>query len=149
MNHFYLADHLQQLSEHDVKLLNLEAFQSNRKTGDIASEMRDRNTFLSTQSSATIGRLAKLFLGQAKITAMHITEFVARVVDGFSIHKHSATDIHSMSSIAQAFATAFGPHPLHSHQEIMAAFLDGVEDGRVSSARWSKSRSGRKYARRR
>ncbi|KAH9868581.1 hypothetical protein J1614_007653, partial [Plenodomus biglobosus] len=144
LKHFKLED-LHDTCSHDsaaARLMNLEAFHPGLKTREVASAMRDRKNVLNTGVASAIGRLANLFLGNTRASTQHISAFVARMVDGCYIEKNEATDMHSMSSMAGAFATNFGLHKGCSHQQIMAAFLDGVECGIERAAYWSRSGSG-------
>lgn len=144
LKHFKLED-LHDTCSHDsaaARLMNLEAFQPGLKTREVASAMRNRKNVLNTGVASAIGRLANLFLGNTRASTQHISAFVARMVDGCYIEKNEATDMHSMSSMAGAFTTNFGLHEGCSHQQIMAAFLDGVECGIERAAYWSRSGSG-------
>ena len=143
------------------------AFELHRKTGAVAAAIKERTCLLNVRIASAMGRLGKLFFGSDRtgVHDRHISEFVARIVDGFAVEKHPATDIQSMSSIAAgelyqvlggsqanirvAFAVSFGTHPLYTHQQVMGAFLDGVEEGIASVLHWSrsKSRSGGKRRR--
>jgi hypothetical protein len=75
-----------------------------------------------------MGRLAAKFgLNKSTVTLKHVEEFSMVVCDGWSIKDAPLDDIHVMSSLAQAFATALNCQ--HSIQAVMAAFIDGVRKG--------------------
>lgn len=87
-------------------------------------------------------------MNQGKVTLGHISDLVSRLVDGWSIMNHATTDIHTMSSLAAIFATSLGPHAAgYTLQEVMAAFMEGVEHGTHCLAHWSSSRSGTRRSR--
>ncbi|KAH9863259.1 hypothetical protein IAQ61_009536 [Plenodomus lingam] len=143
---------LDDLCKHDdaaARLMNLDAFKPHLKTFQVASAMRERSTTLNTHVAGTIGRVANLFLGNTRASTQHISAFVARLVDGWAIEKNAATDVHSLSSMAAAFASHFGRHSGCSRQELMGAFQDGIDEGTRCAARWSRSTSGRRKSRRR
>jgi hypothetical protein len=95
-----------------------------------------------------MGRVAKVF-GMNKLSRPHVVEFVARMVDGFSVQQTPAADMQTMSTLASGFALGMGSHHTYTHQEIMGAFLEGVDEGTKCAARWSRSSSGRKRTKRR
>ncbi|KAJ4373989.1 hypothetical protein N0V83_002728 [Neocucurbitaria cava] len=135
---------------HCAKLLNLSAFNGS-STKEVASKMRDRNLHLNIQTARALGTISRVFAMNAPKAALkHITELVARFIDGFYIQV-SPCDIHTMSSLAGVFARALGTHPVYSHQQVMGAFMEGVSEGEKSAKRWSRSSSssGGKRAKRR
>ena len=147
----YLTD-LQDLCDRDpccARLLNLSAFNGS-PTNQVASQMRDRNLVLNTQTARSLGTVSRSFaMNGPKVRLSHIVEFVARFVDGFYIQEPSAVGIHTMSSLAHVFAEALGTHPEYNHQQIMGAFMEGIEEGIKCAQRWSRSSSGSKHAKRR
>ncbi|KAF2856879.1 hypothetical protein T440DRAFT_524729 [Plenodomus tracheiphilus IPT5] len=150
LKHFEVES-LTEFCDHDdaaARMMNLEAFEPGLKTGQVASALRDRGTVLNKTAAGALGRLANLFLGDTRASLQHISAFIARIVDGWAIEKNDATDLHSLSSMAAAFATNFGSHSGCSRQDLMGAFLDGIDDGIKSAARWSRSGSGRRKMKR-
>ena len=90
-----------------------------------------------------MGKIAKAFgLCRSSAKLEHLSDFVARLIDGWSITRANIIDVHTMSSLSVTFATALGPHANgHTLQEIMAAFIQGVDDGLRCSTYWSQRRS--------
>ena len=58
----------------------------------------------------------------------HIQGFTASLVDSFTIQESSATHVHTMSSIASAFALALCSR-VHHHHQVMEAFQEGIKQG--------------------
>lgn len=136
-------EELYDLCEHDdeaASLLSLAAFQKGRKTPEIASAMRDRRIFLDDSTARAMGRVSNLFLGDSWASARHITAMVARLVDGWGIQKNEAAPVQGMLSAASEFTVNFGGHRGLSRQEIMTAFIDGIEEGTRCVASWSARR---------
>ena len=132
-------------TDHDCRdLLNLDIFQPGTSTAMLASALRERNTILNTPTVRAIGKAAKMLgLASARVSLDHIQDFIARVVDGWSITRSEATDIHTMSTFAATFAQVLGTHDAgHTLQDVMGAFTRGVDSGTYSIAHWSRSRSG-------
>lgn len=146
--HVFDVDELWQLAADDpasTSLLRPRAFGSGLKTLAVASHLRNTSCVLNTSIAGAMGRVAKLF-GMRTLTDQHLTDFIARLVDGFYVEQNASTDIHTMSTIASHFALAFGSHPLYTHQQLMSAFLDGIDQGLRYTERWSSSGSGQKKA---
>lgn len=141
-----LEEFIDQLNDDEEcqTLLNFEVFKHGTKTTTIASALREKNTTLNTTTARALGKAAKAFgLARSTITLDHLQDFIARLIDGWTIIKPDTMDIHTMSSLAATFATALGSHNAgYTLQDIMGAFVRGVEDGERCIAHWSKSRSG-------
>ncbi|KAJ4326366.1 hypothetical protein N0V94_000041 [Neodidymelliopsis sp. IMI 364377] len=127
-------------------LLNLHVFEPGTKTNTntIASALRERNTTLNTTTTRALGKIAKAFgMTKPTITLPHVQDFIARLIDGWTIRKSPNTDIHTMSSIAATFSIAMGTHQAgYTVQDVMGAFVNGVDDGTRCIAHWSRSGSG-------
>ena len=126
------------------ELLSIDVFEPGIKTNAIAATLREKNVMLNTVTARALGKTAKMFgVNQSSVTLVHMQDFVARIMDGWSITKGQYVDMHTMSSLAAVFAIALGPHEgRYSRQEIMAAFIEGVENGTRCIAHWSRSHSG-------
>ncbi|KAF1933924.1 uncharacterized protein M421DRAFT_105 [Didymella exigua CBS 183.55] len=125
-------------------LMHFNAFTSAAKTNTIASTLRENNVLLNTTTARALGKTAKAFgLNLGNFTLEHLQDFVARILDGWTISKPDNMDIHTMSSLAATFATALGPHAGGFNlQAVMAAFQEGVDQGTRCIAHWSRSRTG-------
>lgn len=125
-------------------LLSLDVFEPGTKTNAIASALREKNTILNTTTARALGKIAKAFgMTKPTITLPHVQDFIARLTDGWTIQKSPNTDINTMSSIAAAFAIAMGSHAAGcTFQDVMGAFVNGVDDGGKCIAHWSRSGSG-------
>ena len=149
--HTFGVEELWQLAAKDpacAALLCPTAFETGRRTPAIASALRQRNCVLNTSIAGAMGRVAQVF-GMTKLSKPHVIEFVARIVDGFSVQRMLAADIQTMSALASCFALGLGSHRTYTHQEIMGAFLEGIDEGTKCAAHWSRSSSGRKRTKRR
>lgn len=124
-------------------LLSFDAFEPGAKTNTIAATLREKNTMLNTTSARALGKIAKAFgLNQDNVALGHIQDFVARTLDGWTVTKPDV-DVHTMSTLAATFATALGPHAGGFNlQDVMATFLEGIDQGTRCIAYWSRSRSG-------
>lgn len=99
---------------------------------------------LNSTTARALGKIARIFgLNGSSITLEHLQDFVARLMDGWTITKPEAIDMHTMSSFAATFATAMGSHAGgYTLQQVMGAFIEGVDHGTHCIAHWSKSGSG-------
>lgn len=130
-------------------LLNFDLFEPGMKTNAIAALLRERNSILNTETARALGKIARCFgMSQQNISLKHLEDFIARVMDGWTIQKPFAVDMHTTSSLAFTFATEFGSHADgYTVQDVMGAFMDGVEQGTRCIAHWSRSRSGTRRSR--
>jgi hypothetical protein len=126
------------------RLLNFDTFQAGARTNHIAGALRERNALLNTTTARALGKTAKLFgMGKSNVTLDHITDFTARLIDGWSITKPDIINIQTLSSLAATFATTLGSHAGgHTIQDVMSAFMAGVDHGTLCMNYWSQSRSG-------
>ncbi|KAF3004210.1 hypothetical protein E8E13_006886 [Curvularia kusanoi] len=126
------------------QLLNFEKFEVGSRTKDIAATLRENGLVLNMPTARALGKIAKAFgMGQSGVKAEHLSDLVARLIDGWSITKADFLDRHTMSSLSATFATALGPHADgYTLQEVMASFMQGVDDGTRCMTHWSRSRSG-------
>lgn len=126
------------------ELLDFRAFETGLATNAIAAVLREKNTLLNSLTARALGKTAKAFgMTQVNVTLDHLRDFVARMMDGWTIVKGDRLDMHTFSSIAFTFATSLGAHAAgYNVQDIMGAFLDGVDEGTRCIARWSRSGSG-------
>ncbi|KAH6620467.1 hypothetical protein C7974DRAFT_234773 [Boeremia exigua] len=126
------------------ELFNFDVFEPGAKTSTIAASLRERNLTLNTTTARALGRIAKLF-GMAKdnMNLHHLEDFIARLLDGWTIERPAAIDMHTMSSLAAVFATTLGTHAGgYTLQDVMGGFIGGVDQGARCIAHWSHSRSG-------
>jgi hypothetical protein len=107
-------------------LLCLEEFKPGRRTLQVSSRFRERNTILSIDSARALGTIAKTCLGGDSVHLHHVKELVGRFVDGWSIN--NPVTGHMKNSLARAFALAFDSK-LHSTNSIMEAFNNGMQEG--------------------
>lgn len=126
------------------RLLNFDAFRAGARTKHIAAALRERNALLNNATARALGKIAKLFgMGKSNVTLDHIADLVSRLIDGWSITKSDFIDIQTMSTLAATFATTLGSHASgYTLQDVMGAFMEGVDHGTVCMDYWSKSRSG-------
>jgi hypothetical protein len=125
-------------------LLNLYVFEPGNKTNAIASALREKNTTLNTFTARALGKIAKAFgMTKPAITLSHLQDFIARLVDGWTIQKSHTLDVHTMNSLGATFASAMGTHAAgYTLQDVVGAFVNGVDDGGKCIAHWSRSGSG-------
>ena len=125
-------------------LLSFDVFKPDTKTNAIASALREKNVMLNSTTARALGKLAKMFgMDQDNVTLEHLQDFVARIMDGWMITKPEMMDMHTMSSLATTFATSLVPHAGdYTLQQVMGAFIEGVDHGTRCIAHWSRSRSG-------
>ena len=135
--------------EESRNLLSFDVFEPGTKTNVIASVLREKNIMLNTMTARALGKIARTFgMAQSNIGLGHLQNFIARLTDGWTIIKADAIDVHTMSSFAVAFATAMGPHATgYNLQDVMGAFIEGVENGTCCIAHWSRSRSSSRHQR--
>ncbi|UPX13729.1 uncharacterized protein EKO05_0004228 [Ascochyta rabiei] len=126
------------------ELLHFVVFEAGVKTNAIAAILRERNKTLNTATARALGKIARAFgMGQSNMTLRHLQDFVARILDGWTILRPDVIDMHTMSSLSATFATTLGSHDAgHTLQDVMGAFIRGVDDGVRCIAHWSRSRSG-------
>lgn len=148
LSHFPIAD-LQTLSECDQicsEILSLECIQPGRRTQFVSSQMRGRNKILNTNTARAMGAISRTFgMHRKEVGLPHIQGLIASLVDSFKIQENSATDIHTASSIASAFALALRSRK-HLHQHVMQAFKDGVRQGMETIIYYSGRGRGRRPA---
>jgi hypothetical protein len=130
--------------EESRNLLSFDVFEPGTKTSIIASVLREKNIMLNTMTARAFGKIARTFgMAQSNMSLGHLQDFIARLMDGWTIVKADTIDTHTISSLAVTFATAMGPHAAgYSLQDVMGAFIEGVESGTCCIAHWSRSRSG-------
>lgn len=125
-------------------LLSFDVFKPDTKTSKIAGNLRERNVMLNTTTARALGKTANMFgMNQDNITLEHLQDFVARLMDGWTVTKPDRIDMHTMSTLAATFAMSLrSPAGGYTLQEIMGAFIEGVDQGTQCIAHWSRSRSG-------
>ncbi|KAJ8107418.1 hypothetical protein OPT61_g8885 [Boeremia exigua] len=125
------------------RLMSFEAFDAGKKTNAIASTIREKNITLDIKTAQALGKIARTFgLSKSDVTLPHLEDFIARMMDGWSIEK-AEMDRHNLSSLAATFAVSLGSHAGGYHlQEVMGAFVNGVDHGTECAAHWSRSRTG-------
>jgi len=91
--------------------------------------MKKRNKLLNTTTARAMAAVSRVFgLHRKEVGLAHIQGFTASLVDSFTIQECSATNVHTMSSIASAFALALCSI-VHHHQQVMEAFQEGIKQG--------------------
>lgn len=73
------------------------------------------------------------------VTLRHVTEFVARLVDGLYLRKPPAVDYNELRAYADYFALALG-HSRLEFRRVSVAWMEGVEEGLRSAQRWERGR---------
>lgn len=126
------------------QLVNFDLNTDYKTTKDTAATLREIGVVLNMPTARALGKIAKAIgMGRSGVKAEHLSDLVARLIDGWSITKADFLDRHTMSSLSATFATALGPHAGgYTLQEVMAAFLQGVDDGTRCMTHWSRSGSG-------
>jgi hypothetical protein len=105
----------------------------------VSKLLADRELTLTKATAKTMGRLAAKFgLNKTTVNVAHIEEFCMVVCDGWSIKDAPLHDIHAMSSLARQFAAALNCQ--HGIQEVMAAFMGGVQKGAKNIEHFSGGR---------
>ncbi|EDU50387.1 conserved hypothetical protein [Pyrenophora tritici-repentis Pt-1C-BFP] len=134
LSHFPLAD-LQSLSNQDQtcsEILSLQCIQPGKRTSSVSSKMRAQNKMLNTTTAKAMAAVCRTFgMHRKNVSLAHVQGLVASLVDSFSVQANSATDIHTTSSIASAFALALRSR-VHLYQQVMQAFQDGIGQGMES-----------------
>jgi hypothetical protein len=140
LNHFPLSD-LLSLADRDPRsanILHLEHFEPGRRTLAVSSLLREEQTVLSNHTARAIGCVTKTFgLDGEDVEVHHIREFVGRLVDGWQIRGDSSYGIHTVNSHAYAFAATLG-HRAQYLQDIMKAFVDGMQQGTANIAYYAR-----------
>ncbi|KAF7444879.1 hypothetical protein A1F99_114320 [Pyrenophora tritici-repentis] len=94
--------------------------------------MRAQNKMLNTTTAKAMAAVCRTFgMHRKNVSLAHVQGLVASLVDSFSVQANSATDIHTTSSIASAFALALRSR-VHLYQQVMQAFQDGIGQGMES-----------------
>jgi hypothetical protein len=128
LHHIPIADIIN-LYDHDkgvAELLSLHLFAKNRRTKDVALELRERNITINPSSAAAMGRFAATMFGTGKgVSLHHISEMVARVVDGGWC---LVEDTPLGYDCALAFALALDSD-VYDKRDVANAFLVGIKKG--------------------
>jgi hypothetical protein len=94
----------------------------------VSSLLQNDDIVLNTTIARAICRIAKTFgINGDNVELQHIKEFVERMADGFQIRDNSPHNVRNRT-YAAAFATDLG-HPRHRVQDVIDAFLEGMEAG--------------------
>ncbi|KAF1832717.1 hypothetical protein BDW02DRAFT_410809 [Decorospora gaudefroyi] len=143
LSDFPLSD-LQVLSDKDTacaNILALDQFQPRRKTQYVSSLLRERNITLSTETAQALAAIARAFgMHREDVSLEHLQALVASLVNSFHITKDSLLNVHTTSSIANAFSIALRSR-VHGHQDVTAAFQNGVQQGTDINAYYNARRS--------
>lgn len=118
------------------RLLSLEKFTPGLKTQTLSAQLRERNVTVDHQSASAMGRVAKLFGLDGAIKIDHVEQFVARLVDGWSLHSTEKTD---EQGVARAFAGTLESR-IHSVKEVSDAFEKGMKAGNETLAFFARRR---------
>jgi hypothetical protein len=134
-------DNLVEQSEDVNNLLQLHMFSSNARTRTIAQRLQNRNCTLNIDAAKAMGQIAELFgLGSVNATPDHIKEFVANLVDGWSIKPTSVNDIRSLDFLALHFTTTLNPRGSYRLHDVIEAFVQGVLKGSENLAHFGRGR---------
>lgn len=116
------------LYEHDedvAALLSLDIFIARTPTKGLADTFRAKRSTLSASTAAAFGRIAALMFGPSMYNLQHVTDLIARLVDGWSITVISPQET---DTAAREFAAHFNTY-VHPREDLARAFLQGVENG--------------------
>ncbi|KAH7127027.1 hypothetical protein B0J11DRAFT_579445 [Dendryphion nanum] len=98
------------------------------RTRVVAQMLKEKQLLLDSDTANTMGKLAGKF-GLGDSTLSHIKEFVKVIIDGWSISAQ-AINYNMMNVLAMKFTIAMGPRKsTYDIQEIMKAFIEGIEIG--------------------
>lgn len=114
-----------------ANLLNLDLFDGASRTRAISQQLREKGIIMNVDTAKAMGKIARVFgLGGPDVTYLHIDEFVTSLVDGWNIQGCPINDIHTASHLGMHFALAMEcPRSSLNIQQIMGAFIDGIEHG--------------------
>jgi hypothetical protein len=147
ITHFALSDlrYLASNSPSCADVMNLDEFQPGRRTRQVSDQMRAKKTILNTATARALGKISRTFgLNGGNVSVEHIQEFIARLVDGWQVSKHPLNNIHTNSSIATTFAISLNSQ-IHRVQDVMVAFLNGIQQGTNTIAYYSRRRPGPRH----
>jgi hypothetical protein len=137
---FPLADliFLYEEDEAVASLLHLHEFTPGCKTIALSNSLREKaQVKLTPSTSAAIGHVAKLFgLDSPGVSLHHISAFVARIVDAWSITDNVSSDVNDVSF---AFAEALQSRT-YQRQDVMEAYLAGIKEGNETLAYFARRR---------
>ncbi|KAH7078851.1 hypothetical protein BKA63DRAFT_601110 [Paraphoma chrysanthemicola] len=121
-------------------LLQLQEFVAGRRTPCIAATLRERNVTLDTSTAQALGKISKQFgLNDVHVELSHVRDFISCMVDSWYIGHDLGTDPRTKGALASAFATALHSRG-HRNEDIMNAFIDGVEQGTRRIAFYARKR---------
>jgi hypothetical protein len=144
ITHFPLSE-LQLLSNNSLScaaVLSLDEFRPGRRTRYISDQLKAKNFVLNTATAHAIGAISRIFsMHRNNANLEHIQDFVSRLVDGWQINGHPASDIHTISSVATSFAMSLRSRA-HRVQDVMLAFQKGVQQGNDTIAYYARRHSG-------
>ncbi|KAH5328607.1 hypothetical protein HBI25_001210 [Parastagonospora nodorum] len=117
-------------------LLQLHQFQVGRKTSLVATRLVTKNTRLDAECAEAMATIAKQF---GLVQLGHTENFVARLVDGWSITVSTSLDI----ELAGVLFARTLRSSRNSTRDVASAFVKGVEEGVARLAYWSQRRGSR------
>ncbi|KAH7073382.1 hypothetical protein FB567DRAFT_633216 [Paraphoma chrysanthemicola] len=139
---FSLAD-LIDLSDSCIttgNLLQLPEFVAGRRTQSIAAILRERNVTLDTSTAQALGKISKQFgLDDVHVELSHVRDFLSCMVDSWYINYDLGTGTRPPATMASIFANALCSRG-HHKEDIMNAFIDGVEQGTRTIAFYARKR---------
>ncbi|KAF1913627.1 hypothetical protein BDU57DRAFT_541030 [Ampelomyces quisqualis] len=136
IQHFSLAD-LVALYDADgdvARLLSLDKFVPGLKTKTLSARLRKQHVVLDAHAARAMGRCAKLFGLDGEVKINHVIQFIARLVDGWSISTAQCNEQN-----AQIFSTTLGSQ-VHSAKDIAGCFKEGIQQGIDALAYFSRGR---------
>jgi hypothetical protein len=149
LTHFPLAD-LRALSNSSLscaEIMNLDEFLLGRRTFHISNKLKEKDILLNTATARAMGAISRVFgMHGDNVTLEHIQIFISRLVDGWQIQEKEVNDIHTRSSIAMTFAMSLSSQE-HRIQDVMTAFMNGMQQGTDVMAYYARRRSNSRRTR--
>ncbi|RAR10903.1 hypothetical protein DDE82_000874 [Stemphylium lycopersici] len=142
LSHFPLLD-LQLLSDDDqicTEILNLDEIRAGRRTRYVSARMREKGNTINAVTARAMASISKAFgMNREGVGLLHVTGLVACLVDSFQLLRSPVVDGRASSSIAHAFAMTLRSRS-YTTQDVMKAFLEGVQQGSDTVAFYSRKR---------
>lgn len=143
IHEFSLVDFIRmyEYDEDVAAILDLDIFVARTPTKALADHLRKKRIIINVTTAAAMGRIAALLFGPGSYDLQHVTDLVARLVDGWSI---KSTEPKHTEAVALAFAADFASR-IHSTEDVAHAFRRRVKDGMRTMDNFER---GRKQPRR-
>jgi hypothetical protein len=137
ISHFSLSNLIELNDKYDVirEMLQLYEFQAGRRTSMVASLLVRKKVTIDLFSARAMALVCKEF-GLSDLR--HISDLIARLIDGWGITIDVSCDLNDVSS---AFALALIAHvPTHSSYNLAHAFVVGCNEGTKVLQYWEERR---------